>query len=519
MPVSANDNGAPDIGEAEIVRFLASPAAHAGATPQHVETHLSHLFLAGARVLKLKKRVDWSVVDYSTLEKREGFCRKEVEVNRRFAPDLYRGVVPVTRTAGGLAVGGAGAVVEWLVDMRRFAADEQLDVMADHGALTPAVVDATADAVAALHRAAPVVRQSGADPVAARTAQLERDVAKGLHASQAAGSASGAAGSAALDDVAAWARAAEAALAACRPLLDRRARHGFVRRCHGDLHLSNLCLWQGRPTAFDAIEFSEEIARIDVLYDMAFVLVDLDARGLADHSWRFLSRYMEATRDYSGLALLPLFLSQRAMVRALTRLAKGRDGAAMAALARRYLEARPAPRVIAVGGLSGTGKSTVARALSPGAAAVVIRSDSVRKRLAGVAPEVPLGREAYTATANAAVYRRMALDAGRALRAGAPVILDATFADPAMRARAAAVAAAAGVPFSGLWLTAPADVLRARIAARVGDASDADAAVLEAQLAHPLGAVDWVEVDAAGAPETVAATAAAVLHGRPADGR
>ncbi len=500
MQTSANDNTAPAAGEDEIVAFLASPAAHAGEAPEHVETHLSHLFLSGERVLKLKKRIDWSVVDYSTLGKREGFCRKEVEVNRRFAPDLYRGVVAVTRGPDGLAVGGTGPAVEWLVEMRRFAADEQLDVMAEHGTLTPEIIDETADVIAAMHRGAPIVRQAGADPVAARTRQLQRDVAAGLAD---AGDA--------VADVDAWADAADAALEAHRALLDRRARHGFVRRCHGDLHLSNICLWQGRPTPFDAIEFSEEIARIDVLYDMAFVLVDLDARGRADLSSRLLSRYIEATRDYSGLSLLPLFLSQRAMVRALTRLAKGRDATAMTALARRYMEARAAPRVIAVGGLSGSGKSTVARALAPDVGAVVIRSDSVRKRLSGARPEERLGADAYTEAATAVVYRRMTLDARRALAAGVPVILDATFTGEAKRRHAEEIAAAAGVPFTGLWLTAPDRTLHERIETRVNDASDADAAVVEAQLRHPLGPMAWTAVDAAGSPEEVAARAARAI--------
>ncbi|WP_226575186.1 bifunctional aminoglycoside phosphotransferase/ATP-binding protein [Acuticoccus sediminis] len=499
MAGPATDGGDDLTEEAAIVRFLESPAAHGGETPQHVETHLSHLFLAGDRVLKLKKRIAWAVVDYSSLDKREGFCRRELEVNRRFAPDLYVGVVPVTRGPDGLALGGEGDVVEWLVEMRRFAADEQLDVMADRGTLTPEIIDATADGIAAMHRTAPVVHVAGADPVAARSDQLHRDVAAGLKPGPV------------LDDVEAWYAAARSVAAEHRGLLDRRGRHGFTRRCHGDLHLSNICLWDGRPTPFDAIEFSEDIATIDVLYDLAFVLVDLDSRQREALSWRLLSRYLEATRDYCGLAVMPLFLSQRAMVRALTRLAKGQDAAPSAAMARHYLERPAAARLIAVGGLSGSGKSTVARALAPVAGAVVVRSDTVRKRLAGVAPEERLGAGSYTAEANRAVYRRMMVEAGRALRAGATVILDATFADATMRGLARGLAEERGVPFAGVWLSAPARTLHRRVEARTGDASDADVAVVDAQLSRPLGPLDWDEVDADGGIEDVVARAGAAL--------
>ncbi|WP_075222237.1 AAA family ATPase [Acuticoccus yangtzensis] len=493
---------APDeVSEAAIVAFLASPETHGGAAPDHIETHLSHLFLAADRALKLKKRVDWSVVDYSSLEKREAYCRRELEVNRRFAPDLYLAVVPVTVGATGLALGGDGTPVDYVVEMRRFPADAQLDTMADAGTLTPALADATADAIAAMHRGAPVAKGAGgADRIAALTAQLQRDVAPGLAAEAAR-------------DLAAWADAAEAALGRLAPLAERRARHGFVRRCHGDLHLSNICLWNGRPTPFDAIEFSEDIATIDVLYDLAFVLVDLDSRDLRALASRLLSRYLEATRDYAGLALLPLFLSQRAMVRALTRAAKGRDAAPSVRLARTYLAhaAEVLPRLIAVGGLSGTGKTTVARGLALTAGAVVIRSDSVRKRLAGHAPEERLDGASYTAAATGAVYRRLRVDARRALHAGCPVILDATFADPAERHRAETVAAMAGVPFTGLWLSAPDAALRRRIAARHGDASDADTAVLDAQIARGTGPMHWSVVDASADPDAVTAAAARAM--------
>lgn len=485
--------------EAAVVRALMAPALYGGETPQHVETHLSHLFLTSERVYKLKKRVDWSVVDYSTVDRREAFCRRELEVNRRFAPELYLGVVPVTRDGAGFAIGGAGEVADWLVEMRRFDSDGQLDIMADRGALTGTIIDATADVIADMHRTAPPVRGPASEAVAALTDQLRRDVAADL-------------APAAARDVNAWAEAARADGEALAGRIDARGRHGFVRRCHGDLHLSNLCMWQGRPMPFDAIEFSEDIATIDVLYDLAFAVVDLDARDQHAHATRLTSRYLEATRDYGGLALLPLFLSQRAMVRALTRKAKGQPFAPLVALANHYIAERPQPRLVAIGGLSGSGKSTVARALSAAFDTIVIRSDVVRKRLMGAAPEQRLGAVAYTPTVTERVYRRLATDARRALAAGAPVIVDATFTDPARRAALGALAAGIGVPFVGLWLEAPEAVLRQRVAARRADASDADEAVLAAQLAHDPGPLDWLAVDADGSPDVVAGRAIAALR-------
>ncbi|GAB5377908.1 MAG: AAA family ATPase [Acuticoccus sp.] len=491
MPETADEADARAAQE-PVIGYLAGAACHDGTVPEHVETHLSHLFLAGDRVLKLKKALRWAMVDYLTPAQREHFCRHEVAVNRAFAPEIYRGVLPVTREGGELALGGAGEAVDFVVEMRRFAADEQLDVMVDAGTITPEIIDATADVTAAMHRAARKVRRTdGAAAVAARVAQLARDV--------------GASPAAPAADVAAFGSGADALVSRYGAALDRRARHGFVKRCHGDLHLSNVCLWQGRPTPFDAIEFSEEIATIDVLYDVAFLLVDLELRGRADLSTRLLSRYLGATRDYRGLALMRLFKAQRAMVRALTRAAKGADPGPEAAMARALVAPPPAARLIAVGGLSGSGKTTVARAIAPALDAVVIRSDTVRKHLAGVAPEERLDPSFYQPGYTGRVYRRMMVDARRALGAGATVILDATFTEPAMAAAAAALAADAGTAFHGLWLSAPAETLSARVAGRGRDASDADAAVVARQVARAGAApAHWQAVDATGGPQAVA---------------
>jgi len=284
-----------------------------------------------------------------------------------------------------------------------------------------------------------------------------------------------------------------------------------VRRCHGDLNLSNICLWNGRPMPFDAIEFDEDMATIDVLYDFAFVLVGLEQRGRADLALRLLSRTLELTRDYSGLAVLPLFLSLRATVRALTRALKGIDPAPHIAQSERWIAGPPPGRLVVVAGLSGTGKTTIARALAPEVRAVVIRSDTVRKRLAGVNDEARLSASAYAPAMRDTVYRRMLLDARRALRTGWPVILDATFLEPQWRVAAEAEAHRAGIPFTGLWLEAPAETLGSRVAARKGDASDADTSVVREQMTADIGRLDWPRIDASGPPTVVTRRAMATL--------
>lgn len=478
--------------EARIVEFLKSPALHGGETPQHVETHLSHLFLGPDDALKLKKRVAWSVVDYTSLAAREHFCRRELEINAPNAPEIYIDVEPVIDGPDGLSLGrdadaeaaGEGEVVDFVLRMRRFPDRAQLDRVVDAGIFTAALAEATADAIAAMHRRAPPVRRRDhAEHVAGLLEQLARDVSAEV-------------GEAGAADVAAWARSCRMTLAACARRIDARARHGFVRRCHGDLHLSNLCLWHGSPVAFDALEFSEDIATIDVMYDLAFVLIDLEHRGHADRATLLLSRYLQRTRDYGALALAPLCKSLRHMVRALVGARKGRDVAAHIAAARALLAPRLTPGLVAIGGPSGTGKSTVARALSAETGAVVLRSDVARKLLFGCEPEDPLPPEAYTHEISRHVYRRLMVDARRALVAGASVILDATFLAPAERDLARDLAGVAGASFCGIFLEAPPAVLQARVAARRADASDADADVVARQMEDGFGPIDWTRLDA-----------------------
>ena len=481
--------------QVEVVAFLSRPESYGGgvAAVEHIQTQVSEVFLAGRRAFKLKRAVRFPYLDFSTAELRRAACEAEVAVNRRTAPSLYRGVVAVRRGAGGvLSLGGPGRAVDWLVEMARFDEDGLFDHMARAGTLDDGTMEETAAVIAGFHAAAEVRAGPGA-AMAAIVDNNTRCLAE-------AGAALDAARVARLD------AAARRAAAECAALLDERRSAGRVRHCHGDLHLRNICLLDGRPTLFDAIEFRPELAHIDVLYDLAFLLMDLDHRGLGHLASIVLNRYLDTAGDAAGLVAMPLFLSTRAAVRchvgaAAAPQARRRESAQYLQMAIAYLSPA-APRLIAVGGLSGSGKSFLARRLAPhvGAApgARVVRSDVTRKRLAGVEPLDRLGPEGYTAPMTERTYRAVYEEARAVLGAGHSVIADAVFAAPAERGAIAALARDAGVPFRGLWLDAPAAVLEERVRARRGDASDATPEVAAMQRRLDTGEVGWERLDASG---------------------
>jgi aminoglycoside phosphotransferase family enzyme/predicted kinase len=445
--------------QAEVRAFLERLA---GRPP--IQTQISAVFVGDDTVWKLKRAVRLSFLDFTALDARRRFLQRELEVNAPAAPGLYRDVVPVTRAADELVLGGPGEVVDWVLRMARVPEADFLDVGTER--LDAALLDALGDMVAASHASLPAAAVS--DPASA----VRQNVLGNAQAALAAGLPP--------DQVAAWRDAALAAFDRLGGVLADRAAAGLVRRAHGDLHLGNICLWQGRPVPFDAIEFDEAMATIDLGYDLAFLLMDLDHRVGRAAANRVLNRYVARTGDAELVRLLPPFLSRRAMVRAHVR--GGAEGLAYLDAAWRYIHPSPGC-VVAIGGLPGSGKSTLARALAPdlgpAPGALILRSDEIRKRLHGVAPEAQLGPDAYTPSASARV-EAVLLDGVRAA-AGHAVIADATFLDPARRR----AIGAAGAPFIGIWLDAPVDELERRVAARKGDASDATLAVL-----HRLAAVD-----------------------------
>lgn len=508
--------------QSEALRFLGSGAAYGlGDAPiERIDTHGSIVFLAGERVYKIKRAVRYPYMDYGTLARRRWACEREVAINRRTAPELYLEAMPVVRTgAGGLALGGDGEPFEWAVVMRRVPAADLFDRLAADGRLVPALIDDAADALADLHRMAETVGERQEHGGGA-------DYLRWVIADNAAGLAE----HPTLFDEAAVERLRTASMTAHQRIathLDRRLAKGFVRRCHGDLHLGNLCLWKGRATLFDAIEFNDRFACIDVFYDLAFLLMELDRRVGRASANHLLNRYLRQTGDIEGLATLPLFLSLRAAIRAKVGAAAAlaqQDAAKAESLrrgARAYFKAAldypaPAPpRIVAVGGRSGSGKSTLARLLAPvvgpAPGALHLRSDVIRKSMFGVKDETRLPETAYAPEVSAEVYRRLGDSAAAALRQGHAVVADAVFDREDTRAAIAAVAAASGVRFGGVWLEASPELMRTRLRTRTRDVSDATPAVLDLQLGHDIGALDWHRVSADGTPEEVAGRAAAAL--------
>jgi uncharacterized protein len=452
-----------------------------------VETHISYVFLGTDTVWKLKKSVSLPFLDFTALASRRHFCDRELALNRQAAPGLYRDVAPIVRRAdGSLSIGGTdGTVIDWVVRMERVPHGDFLDVRATATGLPDRLLTQIADAAAAYHSALPPLSSLRPDMEWIANGNVPSALSAGLPE----------------PEVLAWREAVLRALDRIAGWRDKRAAAGFTRRCHGDLHLGNMCLWHDSPVPFDALEFDDTLTRIDVAYDFAFLLMDLEHRVDRAAANRVMNRYVARTGDAGMVAGLPAFLSIRAMVRAHVEARSGHldQVASYLAAARDYL--RPAaPLLIAIGGLPGTGKSTLARALAPslGAApgALILRSDEIRKRQHGMAPEERLAESAYTEEKSTAVFGELARLAELAAGGGHAVIADATFIDPAHRSAIERAAGGAGVPFLGVWLTAPAAVLKERISRRTGDASDADLNVLRNALSRDPGAGAWQAIEA-----------------------
>ena len=507
--------------QADAIAFLSDPASH-GQTGlvDRVDTHANIVFLVGDHGWKIKRAVRLPYLDFSTLENRHAACRREVDVNRRFAPDIYLDCVPIVRRPadGGLALGGTGEVVEWAVKMRRFPQSALLSHVASAGPLRSEIATGVADTVFDSHvHAERRVSADGAGP----QRRLLTSLAQSLQ--QKAVLPTG--------DLRRFAQRARDQLDAAANCLDERAVRGYVRRCHGDIHLANIVLWQGHPRLYDAIEFDEEMATIDTLYDLAFLLMDLERYGQRRAGNEVLNHYLyrgNDAHDLAGLRALPLFLGLRAAVRAMVSFEHARlepaaagnthneRGHAYFAAAQTLLAPRP-PRLFAVGGRSGTGKTTLAAGLAPtlGSApgAVHIRSDLERKALFKVEATVRLGATSYSPEVNQGVYAALRNKARLVLAAGHSVIVDAVFANTQERCSVEAVAAELQVPFRGLWLDAEPPALMSRVANRKGDASDATADVVRTQLALDRGALSstWTTLDANGPEAQVLARASSLF--------
>ena len=489
----------------EIVSFLSDPETH-GMTGQVeiVRTHGALVFLTEDEAYKIKRPVTYEYLDFSTMRKRREMLQRELDLNKPGAPGIYRGLVPVTRGEDGkLRLGGDGAAVEWSLHMKRFAKTDELSVIAERGEFTRDIGEDIGRVLADYHARAETRDADGralveeiagelGDAFAGMTNVLDPDAVESFRG-----------------------RAASE-IARTAALLSRRSRAGHVRRGHGDLHLGNLVLVARSPVPFDALEFDERLATLDVLYDLAFVIMDLLHRGLAEPANAALGSYLyhaETPEHLDGLAAMPLFLGLRAGIRAMVNVQAGRlteeDAAAIYAEARRYLDqgnaylSPQAPRLVAVGGISGTGKTSVARQLAPGIGpspgAIHLRSDLERKTLFGVDPLSRLPASAYSGSVGARVYARLLDRADRILKAGHSVVLDAVFLHADERRGVDRLARRNGLDPVGIWLQADEEVLVSRVTQRRGDASDADAAVVQKQIEDAGAPPEWSRIEAGGA--------------------
>ena len=468
-----------------------------------IETHVSWVLLAGEYAWKLKKPLDLGFLDFSTLERRRVACEDELRLNQRTLPEVYQAVVPVWRTTQGFRVGAAGegegagadvaqaTLVDYLVRMRRFDQAGLFSNLLAAGQLEPTLFDRLARHVADFHAAAAVAQPGGRfggatavhAPVQQNFDQIRERVQDPALLAE-------------LARVEAWARAQFAALAST---FDARLAEGRVRECHGDMHLGNLVVLDGEARLFDAIEFSAELRWTDVIADVAFLVMDLQARGETALGGRFLNAWLERSGDYAGLRVLPYYLSYRAMVRAKIGAIRASqlEGEARAqcldecgrylALAAAQMRA-PAPALLIASGLSGAGKTSQSQALLESHGVIRVRADVERKRLFGLAPEARSGSGVdaglYSAEASIRTYARLAELARAVVEAGYAVLVDASFLKRAQRQDFAVLAEDLGVPFVILVFDAPLELLRERVRQRAQagtDASEADLAVLDIQ--------------------------------------
>ncbi len=461
-----------------------------------IETHISWVILTGAFAYKIKKPVNFGFLDFSTLEKRHHCCEQELYLNSRLAPAIYLEVVAISGTQMKPQISGDGDVFEYAVKMTQFPQSAQLDNMLAAGKLGVEHMDAIAQMVADFHQTIASTddvmdygnKEAVYQPVDENFKQIYQHLNTEPYALT-------------LAALSQWSQVEFEKLAS---VFTQRKADGFIRECHGDMHLRNL-VWLGdKPMAFDCIEFNPQLRWIDVISEVAFLVMDLQDRKQHQSANRFLNTYLEFTGDYQGLSVLPFYLCYRALVRAkvnalrleqknITKVARQSlltEFESYLALATTYTQ-QPAPKLIIMRGLSASGKSTVSQQLLEKLPAIRIRSDVERKRLfdaLSIDPSLDnkesnkIDSGIYTAQASQQTYAKLAMLTSQVISAGYSVIVDAAFLQHGQRESFQTLAQRLSVPYIIVELTASTETLRQRIAARENDVSDADLVVLEHQL-------------------------------------
>ncbi len=453
-----------------------------------IQTHVSYVFLTGEYAYKVKKPVNFGFLDYSTLEKREHFCHQELEMNKRGAPELYLEVLPVTQTGEKFSLGGTGEIVEYVLKMRQFPQGALLSEMFELGTLTESHMEELGRVVAKYHentQTSDRIRSFG------EVAQVRQAIDENYQQTKNY-----------IGKVQTAAQYGETKkytdnfFTGRSQLFTSRIENNKIRECHGDLHLRNICQWNDNMLLFDCIEFNEPFRFVDVMYDVAFTVMDLQARQRPDLGNAFLNTYVEQTGDWEGLQVLPLYLSRQAYVRAkvtsfllddpgIPEAAKVEAAATASGyykLAWEYTKPRQG-KLILMSGLSGAGKSTTAKLLARKLDAIHLRSDAVRKHLGNIPLSERGGDELYTPEMTQKTYDRLLQLGVMLARQGFTVILDAKYDRAALRTNAIDLADFQQLPLQIIHCTAPIEVLRDRLAARTGDIADATADLLESQIA------------------------------------
>lgn len=490
-------------------------ARNGAEAPIRIDTHTAAIFLTADHALKLRRPVDYGWLDYSTREKRRAAARRENAQNARTAPGLGLGVAGLVSAGDSFRLvkpgEDLGRDAEPLMLMHRFPDDALFARMAEEGRLTLPLMRRTGQAIAAMHRTAMPCPGAGHLPALARGDDAQLAELKFIFGN--------------------YTKVLLHELGNKYEVLAAPMQQRRTKRCHGDLHLGNIVLWNDQPAPFDAIDFNDSYSDIDPLYDLAFLLMDLDRRGQRALGSAVLNAWAEAlsaspgaevATAYGGLALLDFYKALRAAIRAKVGALAIQAGAAGAEqqkaelrgyldLAFGYLETRRRPRIIAIGGFSGTGKTTLARAIAERSGAMVLRSDTVRKGLHGVSETTSLPAGSYTQSASDRVYGELLYRAALVLQSGMPVIIDAAHLRGHERDATADLARRLGVGFDGLWLEAAPRILAERLDARQGDASDADRRVLKMQLSRNPGALNWHRISTEGGADSATALASARL--------